>query len=77
MKVQVLFFASVKEFVRADSIELSNCSSLSEVKSKLTDVFPGIEQLSFAFAVNNSIQHADKPLKNGDVVALLPPFSGG
>ncbi len=51
--------------------------SLSELKSKLINDFPGIEQLSFAFAVNNTIQHDDKPLKDGDIVALLPPFSGG
>jgi len=77
MKIQVLFFASIKEFVRVNNIEISNCSTLSELKSKLIQDFPGIEHHTFAFAVNNQIQNNEMALKNGDVVALLPPFSGG
>ncbi len=77
MTVQVLFFASIRELVKFNSIEVNNCLSISELKSRLIHDFPGIEQLSFAIALNNQIQQGDMPLNDGDIVALLPPFSGG
>lgn len=77
MKIKVLFFASLRDIVRVPQLEISNCSGLNELKSKLAADYPGIMAIPFVIAVNNKIEHSDIALKDGDEIALLPPFSGG
>jgi molybdopterin converting factor small subunit len=35
------------------------------------------DSLAFALAVNEKLAHDDQVLHDGDVVAVLPPVSGG
>ena len=49
------------------------------LEAKLMVDFPEIDRLSIKplISVNAEFASADHILKNGDIVALLPPFSGG
>lgn len=76
MKVAVLLFAGLRELagVRATEIELP-------AGSVAADVWPalglGDEPAGLLLAVNKSYAARDSLLSDGDVVALIPPVSGG
>ncbi len=81
MKVRVKFFASFREIARerervADVPEGSTPASLL---ADLSQELPGLEGLrsSTVYAVNGDYAAGDRPLKDGDEVAFIPPVSGG
>jgi molybdopterin converting factor subunit 1 len=81
MKIKVKFFASYKEAVGTDEMDLdvkkgTNVSQLLEVvKTKHPSIGELIEPL--IVSVNKEYAEFDKVLQEGDEVALLPPVSGG
>lgn len=81
MKIRVKFFALYRQLTGSEEITmqvLSN-SSVSELEAKLLEDYPQLARSSLKplIAVNAEYARPDLVLKNGDVVALLPPFSGG
>jgi molybdopterin synthase sulfur carrier subunit len=39
--------------------------------------FPALKGLSYKISLNRELGRSDSQLKQGDEVALLPPFAGG
>ena len=81
MKIQVRYFHSVAKLMEVNSefIELPDGSrvadlaiSLSSRETRLVSIAP-----SLLFAVNSEHALRDTMLRDGDEVALMPPFSGG
>ena len=60
-------------------IELRDDARVKDVKPALYKKFPALKKhdRNIVFAVNNSHALPDSPLRNGDVIALIPPVSGG
>lgn len=81
MRINVRFFAVLKEMAGADSIrlEMERGSTLADLKEKLKKKYGKSLWLnrSIVFAVNGSVSKEDVQLNEGDEVALLPPVSGG
>ncbi len=77
MKIKILFFASLVEISQLKELEIEDCTSLSALKSVLASRYPEIDKTTYSIAVNQEINPPSTMLKDGDVVALLPPFSGG
>jgi molybdopterin synthase catalytic subunit len=82
MSIKVIFFASAREITGTREITLD----LTEQLSTSTDVLkhvcglypqltPGINQISIA--VNQVYIKSSTILKDRDIVAFLPPISGG
>ena len=44
---------------------------------QLHEKYTGLQNVSFAIAVNKSITTTEINLNNNDIIALLPPFAGG
>ncbi len=84
MKVNVLFFASLKEDLGVSEIELdvSMLAGRSELLSALKNelgtecVAPVLEE-NVSIAINRRIEKGDFALKDGDEIAFLPPITGG
>ena len=77
--MQLLFFGSVQEGLKMSSMELAvDAANLGELKQYLEERYSLLQQQPYTFAVNEvltrDLKHSIKP---GDVIALLPPFSGG
>ena len=81
--VQVRFFASLRESMDIDAIELKlDDASLAGVRSQLATLLdtaqrealnaPGVQ-----VAVNQAIVQGEAALQPGDEVAFLPPVTGG
>jgi molybdopterin synthase sulfur carrier subunit len=77
MKIKILFFGQLSEIINASELELLAINNTDELNKKLFDLYPKLEDMKFSLAINKKIIHENTPLNNEDIVALLPPFSGG
>ncbi len=79
MKVTVRCFASVRELLGADvlEVELPSGATLETLKAELSTRAPDFARLPLAQAINRAYAEPDQPLAEGDEVAFIPPISGG
>ncbi|MCY4128739.1 MAG: MoaD/ThiS family protein [Gammaproteobacteria bacterium] len=84
MKVNVLFFASLKEDLGVSEIELdvSELAGRSALFDSLTielgsDCVAPLLAENISIAVNRNIEKGEFVLKPGDEIAFLPPITGG
>ncbi len=77
MKIKVLLFGILAEKAGLEEIEVEKINSINELTKHLTGSYPSFADYKFRVAVNQVMVNKDKSLKDGDVVALLPPFAGG
>ncbi len=83
INITVRFFAMLKGRVGRGEITLTipENTSLGKLKEILKGQFPSIAELidkkNIMFSVNQEFATNNTIIKEGDEVALLPPFSGG
>jgi molybdopterin converting factor subunit 1 len=81
MKVSVRFFASLRDMVGADRLELDVAAAATpeDVWRVLVERHPvlGPRRASLAAAVNRHYARFEEPLREGDELAFIPPVSGG
>jgi molybdopterin converting factor subunit 1 len=81
MRVRVLFFGMLKDFVgkSGEVLELPDGGLVRDVLSHYISDFPRMREsmASLAVAVNQEYAGSETALKADDEVALLPPVSGG
>lgn len=80
MKVTILFFGIARDLTGVSTIamELSEHSSVATFKIELISNYPELNHIeSYAIAVNESYASDEVLLKENDVVAVIPPVSGG
>jgi molybdopterin synthase sulfur carrier subunit len=77
MEVKVLFFGVLTEVAGTNCRHYREVGSTGDLKLRIEDDFPEIAHYTFRISLNNEIINDDHPLKNGDEVALMPPFAGG
>lgn len=85
MAVKVLYFASLKDYLKRDeqevviSSEVTNVADLKALLSKddqaIKTAFETMPRLRVA--VNQEMADAETPVKDGDEVAFFPPVTGG
>jgi molybdopterin synthase sulfur carrier subunit len=81
MQIRALFFASYRELlgIREMSVSLpggSDVASLVQQLLRQDDVLRALPP-NPVVAVNEEYADAGTPLKDGDVVAFIPPVAGG
>ena len=80
MQLEILFFGITSDLIGKRSIEMEfqDGINLTELKSSLLEKFPKLKHHSnFSMAVNMEYAEETTLIKNKDVVALIPPVSGG
>lgn len=81
MKVRVLYFQALSAAARRaeETVDLPDGSSVECLLTRLAASHPDLAPVAAGLlcAVNEEHSPRDRPLKSGDVVALMPPFSGG
>lgn len=80
MQTQVLLFGIVADLVGESSInlELKMDGTVSDFKKKLTEAYPQLQNYTtYAIALNEAYALDDTIVKDNDVIAIIPPVSGG
>jgi molybdopterin converting factor subunit 1 len=82
LTLTILYFAALRELlgVTEERVEVpASAGSIAELAVELARRHPHLEPHlgSVRFAVNEVFVASSAPLKSGDVVALIPPVSGG
>ncbi|CAN5462861.1 hypothetical protein BH11BAC1_BH11BAC1_01950 [soil metagenome] len=75
--MQLLFFGSLTDIAGKADFDLSKIENTDQLKVSLFEQYPELVNHSFLIAVNKKVQTGNVDLKDDDVVALMPPFSGG
>ena len=81
--VTVRFFASLRETVDLDAVELAlHEPTLASVRAQLAkrlsnDQIAALNTEGVRVAVNQTIVQGDTDLTSGDEIAFLPPVTGG
>ena len=82
VRVRVLFFGAARDVAGRPDIELE-ISAPATTKTAFAEVlarFPSLAERfnrSLLFAVNQEYATADRPVRDGDELAVFPPVSGG
>ncbi len=80
MKITVLLFGILKDIIGENSLKLhmENNSTIDNLKESLLKEYTKLDSFSnFSVAVNEEYVDLNYILKGNDVVALIPPVSGG
>lgn len=80
MKLQVMYFAAVRDLVERDREQIDIAESRLQVKGLVAHLMrshPRLQMDGVRVAVNEEFVEMDHHLDSGDVVALIPPVSGG
>ena len=80
MKIKTLFFGITRDIVKNSTIEfeLADDTTINKLQKILFEKYSGLTDIkNYAFAVNEEYVNADYLIKVGDVVAVIPPVSGG
>lgn len=73
--VKIISFGRLKEILDSDlELEAENSDDLL---NQLNEKFHQLKDLKLRIAVNQKIISENIELKNNDVAALMPPYSGG
>lgn len=75
---KVMFFAHLRDVVGEEflSIELAG-KTVAEAKSLINEKYPALNLDTVMTAVNEEFAGNDEILNDGDVIAFIPPVSGG
>jgi molybdopterin converting factor subunit 1 len=80
--VTVLYFASVREIAATAEATLvlpDHVRTIADLSEHLERTVAGLAGRlgSVRFAINETFVTSDAPVSNGDVIALIPPVTGG
>lgn len=80
MTLQILLFGITTDLLNTSSlqIEITNGSSVLQLKQLLVIKYPVLKNIaSYAVAINEKYASDNDLLKENDVIAIIPPVSGG
>lgn len=77
--MRILYFAEMKELLdrSEDHFHFDYEISVEALKTHLYQTYPIIQGKKFQVAVNEEFVQNDEMVKSNDIVALIPPVSGG
>ena len=80
MKIEILFFGITSDLIGETQVQIAfeNAISVADFKSVLKEKYPQLKNInSYAIAVNEAYAKDDIILKQNDVIAVIPPVTGG
>jgi molybdopterin converting factor subunit 1 len=80
MKIELLFFGITTDLVGKNSLkyQLSENATVKDLKDGLVADFDSLAKIDeYAIAVNENYANEEVMLSEGDLVAIIPPVSGG
>ena len=76
--IKLLFFAGIKETIGRENLELEwKQQTIAQIKEYLQGKYPGLSLQGVMVAVNEELGLDEDMVKENDIVAFIPPVSGG
>lgn len=75
--IELLAFGQLTDITGLSTWQMEDIQDTDQLKSVLIKNYPGLADSTYLLAVNMEVIRGNVKLNSGDVVALLPPFSGG
>lgn len=80
MEITIKYFGIIADITqKTEEVLFIDVESiaLKKMQSKIEVNYPKILVINYSIAVNQKFLQNDILLKDGDIIALLPPFAGG
>jgi len=80
MKITVLLFGIIRDVLGENTLklDLERATTIEQLKKDLLKKYNNLNRYqNFSIAVNEEYADADYVLQTNDIVALIPPVSGG
>jgi molybdopterin synthase sulfur carrier subunit len=76
--INLLLFANFQEIIGSKELSLElNVNNILELKNYLLSKYPELDFNFVMVAVNEEYATDETVIKSGDVIAFIPPVSGG
>jgi molybdopterin converting factor small subunit len=75
--MKILFFGQLVEVVGAKELIIKGITDIHTLISSLHQQFPLLAQSKYVVAVDQEVVSGNQSLQENNIVALMPPFSGG
>lgn len=77
MVITVYFFGSLVDVTGQSKQDFNSLVDTDSLKLHLQKEYPALVSTKYFIAVNQQMIQVNRVLTNGDIVAFMPPFSGG
>lgn len=77
MKVEILSFGKIAGVISSQHLDISGIMDTDAFKVFLENRFSEMSTMKYMLAINNNIVQRNSPISDNDVIAIMPPFSGG
>ena len=77
MEIKILFFGELATIVDAKEILVQNMKDTVSLNEHILAKYPSLKNKTYRIALNRELVSERRDLKDGDEIALLPPFAGG
>jgi len=77
VNIQIKIFGQLVEVVGCADLEWEYTQDTDSLRKSLHSGFPKLEGFPYVLAIDKKIAVSNQKIKEGDIIALLPPFSGG
>ena len=76
MPINIIIFGQLTD-IAGSSLVLENIPDTNTLVKELQILFPALADTKYALAVDKKVVNENTALTENNIVALLPPFSGG
>ncbi len=77
MTINIMIFGQLTDILSKQTLTLNDIADTNQLVSELNKQYPALAQAKFVIAVDKQTVSGNTKLRDGSMVALLPPFSGG
>ncbi len=77
MEIEIITFGKIVEFMESQRISFEGIEDTDGLKLAIERSFPPLADMKYKLALNKNIVQQNMPINNNDVLAIMPPFSGG
>lgn len=75
---KVLFFAHLRDAVGKEAVELeASGKTVGELKAEIAQIYQFLNMGTVMTAINEEFVQDEEIIQAGDVIAFIPPVSGG
>jgi molybdopterin synthase sulfur carrier subunit len=77
MQIRIMIFGQLTDIINSSTLTLTDIADTNSLENELNKLYPALAASKYIMAVNKQTVITNTVLKEGNTVALLPPFSGG